>query len=300
MKEIAVILLIICLLFSCEKETDIKFENSNFIVINSFFSPDSIFKVNVSESLSIINSSNVNFIENASIELYEDGNIIRELVYDNNGNYFIDYKPLQQKEYKIKVISPEGYNCEAINIIPQKTEIISIDTLTDITKPDELICKINFEDNQSTLDFYFLEIRTIAGSYTFEYPLGNFDTIYYEESIDFDYTDNIIEYKIGTSMITYGVIFSDELINGEQKEISITINKYAISDIPNNAIKFYLKNISEDFYLYAKSYSMLLDEEIDILAEPIQVYSNISNGFGIFGGYNQFVDSIIYNKELSP
>lgn len=297
MKEKIIILLIISLLFSCEKNANIKFKETKLMVINSFFTPDSLFKINISESLPISDSQNVNFIENASAQLFENEIFIGNLNYIGQGNYSINYKPLVKKEYKIKVSSPQGYNCEAINTIPQKTKITSVDTLTDITKPYELICKINFKDNDSTQNYYFFEVRTIAGSYTFEYPVGNIDTVFYEESINFEYNDNTIEYKIAKDNLNYGVVFSDELINGKQKQLTITIAKSSIANIRNNPIKFYLKTISKDYYLYAKSYGKLLNQEADFLAEPIQIYSNISNGFGIFGGYNQSVDSIIYNKK---
>ncbi len=291
------ILAIFYFLFSCEKEIDIKIDTEPFIVVNSFFTPDSTFKLNISESSTVFDNYNIDFIDNASVLLYENKNFIGEFTYISYGNYEINHIPASQKEYKIKISSPPDYYCEAVNIIPQKTEILSIDTFTDITNPYDLICKIRFEDNQNNRDFYFLEIRTISGSYIIEYPIGNFDTIFHEESINFNYTDNIIENKIGTDDLIYGAIFSDERINGKEKEILIIINKSSIADIPNNAIKFYLKNISEDYYFYAKSYGKLLNEKLDILAEPVQVYSNISGGFGIFGGYNQSVDSIIYNKD---
>ncbi len=290
------ITLTLCFIFACEKEVSINIDEADLIVVNSFFSPDSILKVNISKTLPVLDEKNSNFVENAEIKLYENENFIGNLKYDNKGNYYIDYKVRQNKKYKIEVQSPVDYKCVASDIIPQSPKILNIDTLSE--KDYELICKLQFKDNPNTTDYYMLEVRTIAGYYIIENTNGNIDTIYYEQSIDFNYTDKIIEHKIGTNSLTYGAIFSDELINGKQKEFSIRINKYSIAKIKNNAVKFYLKNISKDFYLYAKSYAKLLDNNQDILEEPIKVYSNVQGGYGIFGAYNQSVDSIIINKEM--
>ena len=60
---------------------------------------------------------------------------------------------------------------------------------------------------------------------------------------------------------------------------------------------FKLSTISEEYYLYGKSY-VEQSEAIDfsLFVEPVSVFSNINNGYGIFAGYGQCTDSVFYNK----
>ena len=64
----------------------------------------------------------------------------------------------------------------------------------------------------------------------------------------------------------------------------------------------HLSSLSEDLYQYLKSYyhhnavkpkfyEFWLEDIFD-RTEPVPVYTNIENGYGIFGGYSTSVDSI--------
>jgi hypothetical protein len=252
-------------------------------------------KINLTQSLSIFDSANIKFIENADIKIYENEQYKELLSYIGNGNYLSSFRPSGNTNYKIIVSSTLGQSV-AENYIPQKTTILSIDTTSVyVYSQKELECRIKFKDDEASENFYLLDIRAIAGSYSFGMN-DNRDTIYYEQSIDFEYDKSIIEEKIGNNTISYGVIFSDKFFNGKEIELAVKIGSDILQIKDKNSIKFYLKSISRDYYLYAKSYSRSINQAEDVLGEPIQVYSNIQNGFGIFGGYNQDVDSIEYER----
>jgi hypothetical protein len=48
-----------------------------------------------------------------------------------------------------------------------------------------------------------------------------------------------------------------------------------------------------EYYFYKKSVMQSFDGQLDPFAEPVQVYSNIQNGVGIFAGASVSVDSSI-------
>ncbi len=48
-----------------------------------------------------------------------------------------------------------------------------------------------------------------------------------------------------------------------------------------------IETCSSDFYQYYKTYSLQVSQRLNPYAEAIEVYSNITNGLGIFAGYNQ-------------
>jgi len=70
-----------------------------------------------------------------------------------------------------------------------------------------------------------------------------------------------------------------------------------------------LSSLSEELYLYLKSYyhhnavkprfydSWL--EELFERSEPVPVYTNIENGYGVFGGYSTSIDSIETNNNFT-
>ena len=43
-----------------------------------------------------------------------------------------------------------------------------------------------------------------------------------------------------------------------------------------------LKNHSEDYYMYKKTFNVYQSVRGNPFAEPVQVFSNIENGYGIF------------------
>jgi len=54
-----------------------------------------------------------------------------------------------------------------------------------------------------------------------------------------------------------------------------------------------LSSVSEDYYKYNVTLAKYEQTQGDPFAQPVQVYSNIENGFGIFGGYSSFSDTLI-------
>ncbi len=74
--------LFILLIFfsSCQKEVELKLDDSkNRLVVNCLFSPDDIFKVNVSYSLKI-NQTEIDFIDNAKIKLFKNNQYLETLI----------------------------------------------------------------------------------------------------------------------------------------------------------------------------------------------------------------------------
>ena len=51
-----------------------------------------------------------------------------------------------------------------------------------------------------------------------------------------------------------------------------------------SGIRIYLHNISKSYYYYRTSLELYQNTSGNPFAQPVQVYSNIENGFGIFAG----------------
>ena len=87
-------------------------------------------------------------------------------------------------------------------------------------------------------------------------------------------------------------LFNDLLFNGQTKslEISIPNNEWSwgeagyIWSYRYIGLRFYLYNISQDYYYYRRSLELYNQTSGNPFAQPVQVFSNIQNGFGIFAG----------------
>ena len=98
------------------------------------------------------------------------------------------------------------------------------------------------------------------------------------------------------------IIFSDELFNGEETNIPISFRYPCINSNSGGTIAsdyslvVYFLSITEEYYLYRKSlYKHLFSQQTDIwngAIEPVNMYSNVNGGYGVFAGYSLITDTI--------
>ena len=97
------------------------------------------------------------------------------------------------------------------------------------------------------------------------------------------------------------LLFTNEFFEGDTIEKIIAARKHmphsGLGEFDNLKAYFKLCTLSEEYYLYAKSF---VDQhnslDFSMFVEPVQVFSNINNGEGIFAGYGQAIDSVFYNE----
>ncbi|MCD6555944.1 MAG: DUF4249 family protein, partial [Bacteroidales bacterium] len=133
-------------------------------------------------------------------------------------------------------------------------------------------------------------------------------TGYEEYSYYFDTTDPVLN-KNNNEFIIDGIngrVFSDELFNGNAYTLKF------IADFYNYKSDEYVKEINDEQYpviivlkllkvteaVYNYIFSFNLNEQtrFDPFAQPVQVYSNVENGLGLFSGYTMTTDTIVLNN----
>lgn len=286
---------------SCRKVIDIDLKNSERkLVVNSAFSPEKPIEFNISQSLFILDSKETKFIDGALIEIFENNNLVQILTSSSNGNYISSITPKQGYKYSVYV-SYEGLKkAYSENVVPNSIKIISVDTSTIHTtinndmyegaNNEKYQMKIKFFDNPNEENYYTLSIYSMQETYNY---INGQEIIQYENyPIHFSTNDLILQ------DIDYAseAIFSDELINGKEYELNINFDKYNFYN-DSNLVTIYLKSISKDYYLYKSSIQKHMSVNGDPFSEPVQVYNNIINGYGIFAGFS--VDTIILNFPSS-
>ena len=293
MKKLFLLLSISLVYISCEKV--IPFEgdvNIPKLVINSIFQSDSTFKVHVSSSRSVIDTASFQNIEDAVVTIKDDnGSIIETLNYVENGFYIGQTFPQENQTYSLQVTHPNYTNITSSDSLPSPITINSIDTSTtvDPINGDRLQITLNFNDPESSQNYYLIETYSVN-----EYLLiKNSDTTEYELDTTKQFmvlTDEV--FQNGGSPFREQGLFNDLLFNGQNKtlELEIPYENWSGSEdgydwsYQTLTLRLYLHNISISYYYYRTSLELFQNASGNPFAQPVQVFSNVENGFGIFAG----------------
>ncbi len=271
-------------------------------MVNSFFNPDSLWQVNISKSQYILDNGDIQKIANAKVSLYEAEIFLENLSFVSDGNYVSskNLKPQTGKNYKIKVAADGFKDVESNDSAPDSTQIISVDTGAVFRENSKMFeMKIKFEDNSAVKNFYQLELFSKQFLMKID-SLGNPvpDTMNFSiYPMSFESNDLIFDERgFGNS----GAVFSDELFAGKgEYTVSILAGIYVNENNSSNGntthtsydsniseLIISLKSVSESYYKYLASYQKYQDAHDNPFAQPVQIFNNIKNGYGIFAGYS--------------
>ena len=293
MKNISIVITILFILISCETviSTDLQKEDPKF-AITSILNPDSTFSAYVYASSFILDDIHDKPIENATITIKKiSDSKTFDLEYSHELEKYVSLeKPELGEEYELSVVG-EGFETATSKItLPNKD--VSISNLTHQIKQDEYgwdIYDLAFNLHDSPEKNYY-EIQIIS-----KYEAYINDNLVYEETRKgyIDYDDRSILFD----EYAYEDIIDDKLFNNQTQNISFSFHTHSPFDcddengnkLPNcYVIETQILNLREVNAAYFKFYqtvgliSITFD---DPLAEPVNVYSNIENGFGLFAGF---------------
>ena len=293
MKKLFFLLSVSLIYISCEKV--IPFEgdvNTPKLVINSVFESDSTFKVHVSSSRSVIDTSSFENIDDAVVTIKDgNGNVIEVLNHVVNGFYKGQVLPEENTTYILEVNHPNYANITASDSLPSPIIINSVDTSTilDPINGNRLRISMNFDDPENNQNYYLLETYSVN-----EYLIvENLDTVEYELDTTKQFmvlTDEV--FQNGGSPWRDQGLFNDLLFNGQNKTLEIEIPNENWSGSEDGydwsyktlTLRLYLHNITISYYYYRTSLELFQNASGNPFAQPVQVYSNIENGFGVFAG----------------
>lgn len=278
MKLIAPLLLLLLFSSCTEKEIIIELDkHESKLVVNSFFSPSDSISINLSKSIAARDIDAINYIHNAEIQLYCQNQLVNTMNYQGNGMYSLKSAINYGDKYKIVIDAPGFISVEASNTIPEQPQVLSFDT---IHIDDELLyCEIAFKSDLSTSNYYLVEVES-------KNPVYDSDSIL-SHQVDIINSDILVE-NGGLEEKLKRLVLSTELLQDSIYELGFVLDKTMLQETyseSSNTIYIHFKKISEEYYLYVKSYYEAETKHEDI-------YTNIENGYGIFAGYGLVTDSI--------
>ncbi len=289
---IGISLVLLGVIASCEKEIELKQDEIDpRIVVNSIFSANDTIWVELSESRNVLFEGALPTITDATLQLMDgNGAVLGDFIHESDGNYYIaSIIPVAGNQYGIKA-SKDGFkSVNAFSSTPQLISVTSIDTVSFIDA-SEMEFTIKFTDDATATNFYSISIASYVGY------LNEFGEIVYYESNYFS-TKEFYVINGGGDIGGDGTkfdsefYFSDELLSGPNISFKGRINYLSDSEDPRFFV-VKVASLSEDLYKYKVTYANYLNTQGSPFAEPVQVYSNVENGFGIFGGSSISSDTL--------
>lgn len=267
---------------SCTKEIKYKGDNEDpLLVLNCIAEKDSTIVVELSKSRFFLSSNNDDYTitSNAILTLVNQtsGQTYVVTTPDANGKYVFPITALEGNTYSISASHPDFETVTSTMSVLYETPILSVDT-SSYSSPNGVFMKANVTWNDpSGTDFYILKLSVINTSNGIEFlnqPLGSNDQAMDELSAsDFAGEENYSPH----------LFFTDELFDGSQKTLEVRFPKQWTMPDPNEHYKFTLHRCTESTYKYLVSSKKAEYAASDFFSEPVKVFTNIENGYGIFG-----------------
>ncbi len=298
-----------CLLLSaCETviEVDIPREAPK-LVANALINPDSLVAVRLSQSKFVLDNNPLQTVDGAVVKIFENGQLKETLQGLGDGLYQSQFKPAENSEYTLQVEAPGFDPVEATTFIQPKVHIqdlqydsLSVQSGTHCT-PDS--CwdiysntyrfRLTFKDPGASANFY--EVSGYANAadtiylYDESWNIIGIDTIFYSTWPLYFYTEDPVVTNLEFEFEGEGyegptLLFTDEIFSGKEYTLSFDQLGYFGSNLTEVALQF--KTMDEAHYRYLRSKTLQNDNEGNPFAEPVPVYSNVDQGFGIFAGYS--------------
>lgn len=307
--KLLILVLPFILLFSCIKEVDISdFDKEDKLVIGSYPIADSTFKVYLSKTRNRLDTLKY-FVNDADVKLYDQNNILLETLQNTGGGLYTSgsAKVEKGKTYKIET----NYNNEIVtaeDFIPERIIVSEIKHTGNFIYDEEGFSsyeiQIQIEDNPEIENFYEIlsEIK-----YTDSLFFGGWFTEEFYMKYTKNYLSSVDPVFLNEDYSNIGIysanIFSDKDFQSANQKIKFFYSAFNLNDeslLIDHILKIELRTVSKNYYLYKKSLIKHLDNQNSDfwygVANPVQLYSNVKNGYGIFAGFSTYSDSISYTS----
>ena len=275
------------ILTSCEKTfstiVDIDIPHTPIIALECTNITDSTF-ASITSTIPVTGATLTSILLNAKAYMYED-QILKDSFYLNNNigyvSRFNNY--ISGKEYMLTVSAPNFKTVQARDICPSlvtatktnfikkaKTMVIS-EFSSSPQEFDEI--KITFTDDAAVSDYY--EVNVFIDSLGFrELPIVSTD-------IDIDEGDEEEFFSNTSNIVRSPFTMRDINFNGKEKTL-VFYCPSALTDQSLVFLKVRFSHLSEAYYKYNKTRRLYDRTQGNPFAEPVQIFSNVENGVGVF------------------
>ncbi|GEM_PF-406487 len=223
------------------------------------------------------------FVKGGSMELYKDGQkwiSLAPLSVDSNFVFVGVFPgPLQTgSTYEVRAEHPDFPKASATQLMPGDFVADSARVKRNSSSgPDgekyDLV-EVFFQDQPGVRNYYEVAISTLSYTTSYDPNTGLYDTIAVNEYPLYpeDFTDPNVAYGFKGS----GLI-GDQFFDGQSYKFQARIYAYS-----STLLILRVRNVTEDYYKWSRSYQAKYDAEENPLVEPVSVFGNLLDGLGIF------------------
>lgn len=276
---------------SCRKEIKYKGDSEDpLVVVNSILEADSVIKVHVEHSrffLDAQSSVSEYWITNATVLLTVagSGQVYTQTASDSEGNYVFPVTAQAGESYTVSVSHPDFPTVTSFTTVPVPVAILSVDTSSYVDVDSWSVMKslVKWNDPPGK-DFYVLKVsfkEISSGNVFLSQPLASNDPGLDAISASDPADDSYSFYQ--------ELYFNDEFFDGQNKTLDVRVSQ-AFTPLNNDLrMQVHLYRCTEETYKYLISVKKFQNSDGDIFSEPVKVFSNITNGYGIFGALGETV-----------
>ena len=294
MKSFYYLSFILFLLTSCTKEVVIDLpDHEEKPVINSLFSPDTLLCVHVSRSR--VTTDTFFLLQTAPVVVLKYAEKTDTLQSTGNGYYVSrNHVPQVQTMYTLEVFSMEHGKATASDKIPEEApfEVINYMQEAGIDVEGCNFSSITIRFNEPPGEKNYYEIKVVHESN----PGGKlrYDKLWLWSN------DVVVRNEGYVNEIYSSLIFSDELINGKSHTLAFNFYHFVYKKKIASRFFIHFRSVSENYFFYKKKLMLHFENQISDIGygtgNPVNLYSNVENGYGIFAGYSEDRDTVTVNE----
>lgn len=281
-------------LASCEKIIDITIpDKERKIVVNGLISSGQPVRISLSKSQSVLENDSLIVIPGADVRLFKGDAPIGKLKDSAGGIYTLPgFIPEAGTTYRLTAAGGGLAPVQAFTTLPAVVPIVEVDTatLTGEWGQQELRISVKFNDPAGVTNFYGFGVEITNKVYDYNtmtytgekethqaYLYGNTDRFLKEESTSFE-----------------GKLYFDDLLfDGKTKTVEFGLSDHMYIESDTVWLKVNMEQVDKPFYLHILSYNSYQQANGNPFSEPVQVYTNVEGGYGIFSGISTASYSII-------
>jgi hypothetical protein len=279
-------------------DIDLADQDPRIVVLSNFSELDTL-EVVVSKSRSAFDSGPAEYLADASVAIFREGKIVEQLEYtipDNplippyfSSNFLV---PEPEVEYTLRVAAPGLEPVEAKGLIPQAIPLdsSSLSFRQEVTQQDFFFNEAEFEIELEILDplpqgdFYHLSFYQQGFNFRINMDGDTVKSPFYSLPLTLDPADD------GIPLVSYlderGVLIRDESMSLANRTLRFSGNfLYRRNDQLLGDFLIELRTVTSDYYLFHTSLARQAQASADPLSDPVILYSNVENGYGIFTGF---------------
>jgi hypothetical protein len=298
MKNYIYILLIFLSFSSCEKEIEYEGKTEpTKLVVNSIFDNKNNWSLNVLKTRDILINNDIELVKDATVEIYDDktNQLVTNLLFVEDKKVYTSLeKPQSGKTYKLVLKHKDFNNLTAVSNIPDSISFsVKATNKVEENGRTKLDIPIVIKDKKEYKNYYLLRVRTdsyyqedngfddnsdkkgeFAGSFYSSFRVKN---LFENQNIIDDEEDD----EFSTDTYIY---FEDKYFDGENKEINVLIDFYDPNPTYDYKLVIELASINYELFQYYKTIDLYFENEGSPFSQPVQIFNNINNGLGVFGG----------------